>query len=243
MRRWVCCRDSGTEIEEDDDPFSYKRLNHALKTGADVVYTEDGLYCAVLTEDGEFIFIKSSQRIGFHPFKGRERIHIDYGLKFHIALPEWDRLQFEHGWEIVKNILIRNRITSFKIVREPYRMSTNSDQRGKDITIYAEDNMHMRIENWQMICEEITRELTIQQIFPGYRPPNFIVRGNQILRENYILSSNYISYRYDNGRNAMPRVDCFSQEQGFIVNVEGQLPIREWTVPIERQPGSKCTIL
>ena len=173
----------------------------------------------------------------------------EYNLKFHINLPEADKDTGENsiysrGWKIISDILIRNRIVFFKIIKPGIKMSDKEEQRGKDITIYAKNNPDKSINDWQCIFKEITQKLTESNIPPGYRPIS-----SDGKEEKYLIGNNYVSYRYEgkeedvdnglSGRNKKwhkgikyPGVDKLS---GISVEVENQLPNTEWN-PIKNDP-------
>lgn len=212
------------------DKFSYAYLNHHLRTVDDGVQDDSSAYTAYISRDNQaFITIINTQyQIAPRFLQDRNiKTICQYGLKFHIALPEWNRPQFEKGWSIVKDILFRHRVTEFKVIKEPHRMSDNPGQRGKDITIYASSNPNKSLADWLSLLQEITLELTLNRIPPGYRPPERSEQERGMIREEPIPGSNYISYRYDNDNGRWPRANPCDND-GFIVDVPNQLPIRAW---------------
>ncbi len=114
------------------------------------------------------------------------------GLKFHISLPEDNDILRLKAWIIISDILIDNKINSFKTIQHGERMSKDPNQRGKDITIYANFNPELDIQSWSHILKQITQSLTNEKIPPGFRTPNLIDNP-----EKPIAGSNYITYRYE----------------------------------------------
>ncbi len=118
------------------------------------------------------------------------------GLKFHISLLEDNGAQRLKAWEIICDICIKNKINSFKIIKHGEKMSRDPEQRGKDITIYANLNPNLNpnldINDWTHILQLITQELVNEKIPPGFRPLD-----SKENPEKPINGSNYIAYRYE----------------------------------------------
>lgn len=233
-------------LRESEGVYSYDYLNQHLNNISDVIELEDGLYRArILPGNHEFIAI-SAVRDDAEPrlLQNRDvRIFCQYGLKFHISLPEWNRSKFKKGWGIVNNILRRHQVADFKVIREPYKMSDNPPQRGKDITIYASSNPNITKEQWLQIMQEITQELTRNEIPPGYRPPKRSMQDRGVIQEEGVTGSNYVSYRYENHQGRWPRVDPCSPVAGFIVSVPDQLPVKAWRDPGDHKLFKCCNIM
>jgi len=119
------------------------------------------------------------------------KIFQQHGLKFHVGLPEFDRDMYTQGWNILIEVLFRNSVENFKVIRSNCRMSDESGQEGKDITIYADSEPKRTAEEWKAVLEEITNKLAAAKIIPGYRPP-----GTEKKPEKPVNGSNYITYRY-----------------------------------------------
>lgn len=120
------------------------------------------------------------------------------GWKFHISISEED---LEKGWNIVKYVLISNRIRSFKVCKNGLDMACIDtlkeniknrklnihDQRGKQITIYSYLDVTKNSKDWQKIFEKITGLFVKYGVKPSYSPPSDLK----------INGSSYIYYRYD----------------------------------------------
>jgi len=204
------------------NPFHYKKLE-SLTTKKDSLESEDARYlCALLATNTNFVSV-----VGM--FKVKRKLTVEgnifkkYGLKFHVSLPEKDAEKYNFGWDIITNILMKQSILAFKIVKPGVKMSDDPTQRGKEITIYADANPEKSIADWTNILTEITRQLTQNGVSPGYRPP-----GTDEKKEGYIQGSNYVSYRYYDEKtkeSVWPKNDpC----EGISMDVKNQLPIPEW---------------
>lgn len=209
---------------------SYKELNDYFeKKGGGFIDDKDGKYSAFINLDKKaFIMIALDEYEEKPEFK-EGKIFAEYGLKFHISLPE-DIENLDKGWDIVKTILMDNNITAFKVIRQGRKMSEDPDQRGKTITVYADKNPEKCLDEWGKILERITKELTKANVPPGYRPP-----GTTEKPEKPIPGSNYITYRYHDekeDKSIWPKEDpCEQGCEGrlpLIINVPNQLPIPTW---------------
>jgi len=113
----------------------------------------------------------------------------DKGYKFHISLDDSVRDgNFEKGWDIVKDILIKNEVYYFKIIKNASRekMLNNREQRGKEVTIYAFQE-HRTSDQWQLIIQEVTHALAANNVRPSPKPPD----------DKAIPGTHYVSYRTD----------------------------------------------
>lgn len=116
--------------------------------------------------------------------------HIE--LKIHISLREESTCSTRAlGWNMVKYILCKNDVGSFKIIRREFNMSSVPEQRGKDITIYAGYSRHLDALDWQRILEEITTTFVEYGVQPGYRQQSTTEKPEKIIK-----GSKYFSYRY-----------------------------------------------
>lgn len=164
--------------------FSYQSLTNSFNSELNKL-PQDDTYIAY----GHGVFYILSRE----PIPGGEtqegNVFEEYGLKFHISLPENESLR-GLAWDLVKDILIEHQLVQFKVVRSGYKMSDVHGQAGKDITIYAYKNPEKNLQEWQMILQKINDDLSNAQIPPGAK-----VQGTVNLPE--VSLSPYISYRYD----------------------------------------------
>lgn len=114
------------------------------------------------------------------------------GWKFHVSIDDTDPENIEKGWNLVKEILIRERVYISKVVSSVRQMVETQDlargeQRGKQITIYTAPHRDRGLEAWSNLVSEITRVLAQNGIAPSYRPEG----------DEQIEGSNYVSFRYD----------------------------------------------
>jgi hypothetical protein len=98
-------------------------------------------------------------------------------------------------------------------------MSDHPEQRGKQITIYADASPHKSLVEWNDLLQRITQNLTSKGVPPGYRSP-----GTAAKPEAPIPGSNYITYRYEKGWPPPGADPC----QRIRVNVDVQLPNPPW---------------
>lgn len=100
--------------------------------------------------------------------EGSKRLR--YGdLKFHISLPERDRILFVKGCNIIIGHFVKHEVGGFKVVRDHERMSYTVGQEGKDFTIYTKFDKDKTLKDWKNIFETITRDLVKAGVPPGYR--------------------------------------------------------------------------
>ena len=161
---------------------------------------------------------------------GHYRKEVNNGWKFHVSLDDEDFANVARGWDIIKDVLIKHMVATFKVVREGQRIADLSPkQRGKQITIYQFRDPRF---NWQEIIAEITRTLTKERIKPGYAPPS----------DNPVPGTNYVYYRTDLsadgkylGGGEVPGEKDPNVEK-FQIEVKGQLPVKEWNPAAGMRP-------
>jgi hypothetical protein len=197
--------------------FSYENLNKTLiRERQKMIQDDETCYCAKLG-DGiiapkGFIILAYTGEPSSTAKTAEGSIAQKYRLKFHISLPEWDRTNYAKGWDIVKDILIENKIEFSKIAHEEIRMSQGSDnsQQGKDVTICAYYHPEKDGNFWFNIAQRITEELTRNSVCPGYAT---LETGDRA--DTRLNGSNYITYRYE---KALPAtVSDFCTKANIIV--------------------------
>ncbi len=182
------------------DEFCYDEINHILFNkirNNEAARHPQGNYTAYVQinspEKKDFIYFENNNA---KPKKFSECSDVGilfkiYGLKFHISLPEQNENMRKIGWKVIKDILIEKQITEFKILKKGEKMSKDEEQRGKDVTIYANLNPDLRTKDWQALLQQITQELVKAGVSPGYRCPD-----DKNKPEKPVQGSNYITYRY-----------------------------------------------
>lgn len=121
---------------------------------------------------------------------------------------------------MIKEILIQHKASYFKVVRKGVKMSTDPDQRGKDVTVYAYEDINIKPEQWFTIMKEITLALTKAHIPSGYRPPI-----ENKTEEKPLNGSNYVCYRYEN-----PNYITHDPFENMSMQIPEQLAIATWTL-------------
>ncbi len=205
--------------------FSYHALSLQTRERGIVSNESDG-YEAMRLGDQEFIFVSAMRRT--HNPSNVGKFFSEYGLKFHISLPEDDPTQFSHAWSVVFDVLAKHDIAGFKVIADYKKMSDIEGQEGKDVTIYADHNPEKTLEQWQELLQELTMALTKANIKPGYRPSGTVEKP-----EKPVSGSNYITYRYENEYYekvaAWPKRDPIVSKTEYgkriKVKVKGQPPI------------------
>jgi hypothetical protein len=147
----------------------------------------------------------------------------EHGWKFHISIDDTNRENLARGWNIVKDVLIANNITKFKIYAPESGKSMESGSNpSKQITIYAYYDLEEKnAEDWQRIIREVTLHLANEGVHPAGKPKN----------DRLIKGSSFVSYRndadaeggYSSSEEHNPRAlpDPFA---GITVNYVMQLP-------------------
>jgi hypothetical protein len=119
----------------------------------------------------------------------------DYGLKFHVSIPEWSDELYNKGFDLLLPFLMEQKV-EFKILKSNLKMSDQTGQAGKDITIYANATPEKSLENWTDLITGITTILVKNGVPPGY-----LSEGVKQKPESRITGCNYITYRYEKERN------------------------------------------
>lgn len=212
--------------EDMGDKYSYEALNDYFDNrggGGFFEFTDNHSAC-IFPDSKAFIkVITGSSEDIMESEEGM--IFFAYGLKFHISLPEDNKEQFNTGWRIISKILIENDINMFKVIRRGRKVSEDPEQRGKDITIYVGNNPEKTLEDWKDILQQITEQLTLAGITPGYRAPGTVMKP-----EKPIPGSNYLTYHYHDEKtdaSIWPEIDPL-ENSSFKIEVSNQLPIPEW---------------
>jgi hypothetical protein len=116
-----------------------------------------------------------------------------YGKKFQISINDMDsgvqNSNLERAWNIVMTRLIHHQVYKVKVLPPDVQLEQSSLDRGKQITIYAFQDIKTPDE-WQEILRDIEYHLAtaVPPIQPSYRPS---------LCSRIVPGSHYISYRDD----------------------------------------------
>lgn len=205
----------------DNHIFSYGNLNKNLAEHKDALSSKDEIYVAKRgnsnpsgwPQGSSFLYVMNTNKI-FMEIKEGECLDVHaelffrHGLKFHISLPEDE---YAKSWPIVSDIFMQNQVALFKIPREGVKMSKShekdqeeGEQRGKDITVYAQFDRDFSSMKWGKIMQEITSALVAAGVKPGYRT---VRKEDHLAEENKRVDKSwydnqghdnpYISYRYE----------------------------------------------
>jgi len=149
-----------------------------------------------------------------------------FGWKFHISISP-DNANLKIAWDIVKDVLIENVVSSFKVIAPGENL--NSGQAGCQITIYQFEDPE---KDWLHILRTIEQALIEHNIKPhGYHDVDKRLKGsNYITYRNDMLEGEYISARQVKER--------FANEEGKWYNPSGSdNPFKEFDVSPEPQQG------
>ena len=188
--------------------FNYSTLNDKVDSRKKLVSDDDQLatgYRAFIIPGDGFIHINSTKASSdvktqdYETFKGSD-------LKFHISVDN-DNVpnNRERGWDIVKDILMKDEVMSFKVVKRANKMSNIPNQQGKDITIYADANPEKTVEDWKDLLTVITEALVAGNVQPGMptlkegEQPMHDPKGNDPRPDRPIGGPGYCSYGYRDG--------------------------------------------
>lgn len=144
------------------------------------------------------------------------KIVCDYGLKFHVSIPEWDDELYKKSFDLLLPLLMGQQV-EFKFLRSEFKMSEQTGQAGKDITIYANMTPQKSLEDWTDLIIRITTILVENDIPPGYA-----VEGTSTKPQFKIKGCNYVTYRYEDeahGTHKRPKPDPVTS---IRIEVQGQ---------------------
>jgi hypothetical protein len=175
--------------------FNYDAINHQDSSSKFAHYVEaicgnNGEFTST-AENGKFFVYLEMQKppddIDGNIFPNRK-----FGWKFHVSIDDTDPNNIEKGWNLVKEILIRERVYTSKVVAKGRQMAETQvlekgSQRGKQITIYTTHHPDRRLDAWSKLVSEITRVLAENEIAPSHSPES----------DEPIEGSNYVSFRSD----------------------------------------------
>lgn len=185
------------KTSKDQSAFSYERIQQATAEGRTYLQTvvNMGGYSGLLidafyeiTLDGRLKSKKSPNNFKMHVAidDTHNRIAIDSNL--------------ERGYNIVDQILRKNRVFHYKVVRPGVKMDQDLSrlcQARKQITIFSgEEGPNRSLAEWEQIMDEIVLTLVDQEVEPK---PELI--GEQDVR---VKGSRYITYRCDNKYSGKP---------------------------------------
>ncbi len=175
--------------------LSYDALaEHFCGAGKKGMLQVAGYGAFILPGNRSFIGFARGEDSSGEPSK-EGNIFKEYGLKFHISLPEFNLPMYKRGWDIVRNTLFYHKVQSFKVIMPGKKMSDEVGQEGKDVTVYIDAEPNRTTAEWKIVLEDITNRLAQDGISPGYRP-----LGTSDKPEKPIRGTNYVTYRYENDK-------------------------------------------
>ncbi len=184
--------DEGKDSFDSEGKLSYQNLGQRLNNSCDEItlYSKNDIYMASIGRGTRWA------QYNFYVARINEILPIETlihkELKIHISLEEeLTRKIRTLGWNIVKYVLGKGRIGSFKVIRPKYNMSDDPKQCGKDITIYAGYDRHLDVVSWLHILQEITIAFVENNVKPGYSQQSTAEKPEKIVK-----GSKYFSYRY-----------------------------------------------
>ncbi|MEA2076880.1 MAG: hypothetical protein U9O95_02565 [Candidatus Marinimicrobia bacterium] len=116
------------------------------------------------------------------------------GWKLHIAIDDKNPENIVKAWDIIKDILIDQRIAEAKVIKPGVSFASDVTQCGKQITIYQFFNPE---RDWNAIIHEIELRLMRAEIHAGQFSPT----------DKPVTGSMYITYRND-----------LSEDSGHIID-------------------------
>ncbi len=110
------------------------------------------------------------------------------GWKFHISIDD-EKENMIRAWENLVPIFINHRVNFIKFIRPDAHQDDRHSvsERGRQFTIYIEQNPEKNQDDWQMLINEITDKLVGENIRPGYQ--NVVAKA--------VPGSSYFYYRND----------------------------------------------
>ena len=99
------------------DNLPYEELNRILIEEANDIETLDKSYLAFNNPDKRhFIFFARTEKNSYTEPTTEGIIFNEFGLKFHISLPEDDLVKFSKGWDIKKKYLLIMKLMLLKLL-------------------------------------------------------------------------------------------------------------------------------
>lgn len=131
------------------------------------------------------------------------------GWKLHIAIDDVIPGNVARAWNIIKDILIEERISTSKVIKPGESFVDDVTQCGKQITIYQFFNPE---RNWGVIINEIEGRLLSAGIVPA---PEFSPTDRPIIGSRYITYRNDLS---ENGRFVIDSRKAMSYQESTRFN-------------------------
>ncbi len=147
-------------------------------------------------------YIDINYRDSINPYVSTQK----FGWKLAISLGHEPKDNIEKAYNLIKIILIDNRICSAKVVCPEYLSQMPQDQLGKEMRIYPYANPPGT--NWAKIITDISRVLTENNIQPGLCAPG----------DRQIDGSLYVTYRNDAKPGTNNREGVRPEEVGYDYN-------------------------
>lgn len=154
--------------------FSYKKCDTGYSEGDGYMATRtDGGFMSLRTFECEEFLKKNSNPLGW---------------KFHISIDD-ERENMILAWDNIVPIFMKHKVNFIKLIRpECHQDDEHSEsERGRQFTVYIEQNLEKTKDDWQNLINEITDKLVEKGIKPGYQ--NVVAKAVQ--------GSSYFYYRND----------------------------------------------
>lgn len=177
-------------LDELKSMFTYEDISTTR-----ALHDEDYTFGSRIEDDTDFIrFAYIGEDLRYKPkLPSGARIFPPGGWKLHIAIDDTDPENVASAWDIVKDILIEQRIAESKVIKQGKSFVHDEMQCGKQITIYQFFNPE---RNWSFIINSIERRL----LSAGIRSVPFSPTDKPIPDSHYITYRNDLS---EDGRRAM----------------------------------------
>jgi hypothetical protein len=232
-----------------NDNFNYNNINLQPNSGHLVhdqeIETEYGIYRSIAKPYPKDFFVHLNRKINLAENETIIPVR-KFGWKFHVSIDDSEPDNIEKGWNLVKDILIENRVYASKVVAKGHQMVKTivlqeGLQRGKQITIYTSQHIDRDLQSWVALIRDITVSLTLNEVKPSFRP----------ITDELINGSNYVTFRADGYTDELGNnfgfvddenwLDGVSHEElaayrGIMINppVENQPEVPNW------EPPSNC---
>jgi len=192
--------------------FSYKKC--------DTGYSEGDGYMATRTDAG-FMSLRT-----FECEKLLKKNSNPLGWKFHISIDD-ERDNMIGAWDNIVPIFIKHKVSFIKLIRpECHQDSEHSEsERGRQFTIYIEQNLEKTKDDWQNLINEITDKLVEKGIKPGYQ--NVVAK--------VVPGSSYFYYRND--KPPAPQSTGHDSEEPSL-SIPKKLPEGSDTAPTHAAPSN-----
>lgn len=153
-----------------NEDFTYEQLVDRLKGHEHSIDSTDGNITAYIDYDYRSGQIKDFFILSYIGRDiGRPNFSEDKGWKFHISLDDEVGGNISMGWNILKDVLIANKVRMAKVVKPNVMMADDPEQCGKQVTIYTWYNPEKSLGDWVGMIAHITTSFVQHDVIPGYK--------------------------------------------------------------------------